>query len=150
MSYFISNKSSTLTIKTISQFYFDTSTTHCYNSIFQSSSILMRFLSQIFCAFKLAVISHLSQSMLVLSNSEVGHVWTISRFANLKGRELLHLTLMMEFLYGSYIKEEENFSLSKKMKERENNLWTTQMTKFYKKVRVFNRTMRIQWKRTSY
>jgi len=29
---------------------------------------------------------------------------------------------MMEFLYGSYIKEEENFSLSKKMKERENNL----------------------------
>jgi len=52
MSYFISNKSSILTFKTISQFYFDTSTTHCYNSIFQSSSILMHFVSQIFCAFK--------------------------------------------------------------------------------------------------
>jgi len=52
MSYFISNKSSTLILKTMSQFYFDTSTTQCYNSIFQSSS--MRFLSQIFCAFKLA------------------------------------------------------------------------------------------------
>jgi len=54
MSYFISNKSTTLTLKTISQFYFDTSTTHCYNLIFQSSNILMRFLSQIFGAFKLA------------------------------------------------------------------------------------------------
>jgi len=43
----------------------------------------------------------------------------------------------MGFLYGSYTKEEENFSLSKKMKEREDNLWTIQMTKFYKKVRVF-------------
>ena len=44
----------------------------------------------------------------------------------------------MGFLYGSYTKEEENFSLSKKMKEREDNLWTTQMTKFYKKVREFS------------
>jgi len=35
-----------LTLKTISQFYFDTSTTQCYDSIFQSSSILLHFLSQ--------------------------------------------------------------------------------------------------------
>jgi len=60
--------------------------------------------------------------MLVLSNSQVGRVWTISQFAKLKGRELLYLPLMMGFLYRSYIKEEEHFSLSKKMKGREDNL----------------------------
>jgi len=51
----------------------------------------MHFLSQIFCAFKLAASSHLSQSTRVLSNSQVGRVWTISRFAKLKERELCYI-----------------------------------------------------------
>jgi len=77
----------------------------------------MRFLSQIFCAFKLAASSHLNQSTRVLSNSQVGRVWTISRFAKLKGRELLYLIFMLGFFYGSYRKNEENFEFYKKVRK---------------------------------
>ena len=79
----------------------------------------MRFLSQIFCAFKLAAarISVVSKSTRVLSNSQLGRVWTISRFAKLKERELLYLIFMLGFFYGSYKKNEENFEFYKKIRK---------------------------------
>ena len=138
MSYFISNKSSTMTLKAISQFYFDTSTTHCYNSIFQSSSILMRFLSQIFCAFKLAA-ARTSVSQRAFCQIVKSGVSGLSRFAKLKERELLSL-FMLGFFYGSYRKNEENFEFlqeNTKVFSRAIRFLVEENFEFYKKIRKF-------------
>jgi len=58
---------------------------------------------------------------------------------------------MMGFLYGSYTKEEENFSLSKKIKRKRIQSLNNSYDKVLQESAiVFNRTMRIQWKRTFY
>ena len=59
--------------------------------------------------FQASSSSHLSKSTRVLSNSQVRRVWTISRFAKLKEKELLYLVFMLGFFYGSHRKNEENF-----------------------------------------
>jgi len=67
--------------------------------------------------FQASSSSHLSKSTRVLSNSQVGRVWTISRFAKLKERELLYLIFMLGFFYGSHRKNEENFEFYKKIRK---------------------------------
>ena len=80
-------------------------------------------------AVELAVSSYLSQSTRILSNSQVGRVWTISRFSELNGREPLSY-FNDEILYASYREKEENVLLVDRW-QREKSFHAVAKAKFY-------------------